>query len=309
MSIDNQVDISRNPKIDAMRGTAIFMVVLGHSIIYYPINLHEVAWCQNLFLLLSSVHMPLFFLLSGFCYQYKGTYKEYITNKIKRLMIPYLIFNLLDIAPRALFTGLVNRNRDVGSSIRRIIFNGGEYWFLYTLFLIFCFFPFVAVFVKRGRVAGLVVAALTVCIRIVGTQTEILCVNQVCIYLVFFYLGYSVRIYQNSLRSLCIKVKERMGSERYIFYILLILVIFCAWALDIGRFRLGGLVISLMGILVCYAMSGWNWFEKILVRFGKYSLPIYLLNEYMLVISRTFVCKILQVDNPAQISVGIHYLF
>ena len=59
-------------QIDAMKGVAIFLVVLGHSIIMYPIDiLHNSEVWYGLFRWLSSVHMPLFFMISGYCFSYK----------------------------------------------------------------------------------------------------------------------------------------------------------------------------------------------------------------------------------------------
>ena len=58
----------RIPEIDYIRGFAIFLVVLGHSIIVFPINLHQTTWCMYLYDLIYSFHMPLFFAISGYCY-------------------------------------------------------------------------------------------------------------------------------------------------------------------------------------------------------------------------------------------------
>ena len=37
----NQINNKKLDYIDALKGIAIFLVVLGHSIIVFPINLHE----------------------------------------------------------------------------------------------------------------------------------------------------------------------------------------------------------------------------------------------------------------------------
>ena len=128
-------------QIDALKGLAIFLVILGHGIIYYPIDLHQNTICKFIFDWLSSVHMPLFFIISGFCFSFKNGYFPYIAKKIKRILIPYVVFNAIDIIPRFLFQEMVNRPRSIPESIRRILLNGGEYWFLYVLFIIFLFYP------------------------------------------------------------------------------------------------------------------------------------------------------------------------
>ena len=74
-------------EIDVLKGFAIFLVVLGHSIIEYPVNLHDIAPCNWLFNFVSSVHMPLFFFLSGFVFKYRGGYGSYLGKKAKRVLI------------------------------------------------------------------------------------------------------------------------------------------------------------------------------------------------------------------------------
>lgn len=70
MQLDIQTtNNKRYEEADILKGIAIFFVLLGHAIIYYPINLHEVYWCKFLFEFVSSVHLSLFFLVSGFLYR------------------------------------------------------------------------------------------------------------------------------------------------------------------------------------------------------------------------------------------------
>ena len=80
-------------EIDILRGIAIIMVFLGHAVIVYPINLENVAWCRGLVAFISAVHMPLFFIVAGFCFHRKSTYVDMVQKKIQRLLIPYTAFN------------------------------------------------------------------------------------------------------------------------------------------------------------------------------------------------------------------------
>lgn len=129
--------------IDILRGIAITLVILGHAIIVFPINLHDVPWCSFVFTWLSAVHMPLFFAISGFCYHTieKPDYKNYINKKIKRLLIPYFFIGFIEIIVKQIFASFVNSAQGLGDSISSMILGGG-YWFLYTLFIIFLIFPF-----------------------------------------------------------------------------------------------------------------------------------------------------------------------
>ena len=92
----------RIPEIDVLRGLGIVFVLLGHAIIVYPINLHSIPIFQFVFNIVSSVHIYLLFLLAGFCYRKKADYLEYLWGKVKHIMIPYSIFSMVDMLPRAL---------------------------------------------------------------------------------------------------------------------------------------------------------------------------------------------------------------
>ena len=155
-------------EIDSLKGFAIFLVVLGHAIIYFPINLHENTYCEGLFKILSSVHLPLFFVISGFCFSYHGNYGAYVLKKIKRLMVPYFVFNLLDLLPRAMFPQFVNRSRGITESVIDMLLYGGEYWFLFALFMIFLIYPAIYKWQEesRARKAAILLLSLILAIKI-----------------------------------------------------------------------------------------------------------------------------------------------
>ena len=104
-------------EIDILRGIAIIMVFLGHAVIVYPINLENVAWCRGLVAFISAVHMPLFFVVAGFCFHQKNTYGDMVQKKIQRLLIPYTAFNLMDMCCRLAFSKLVNRPCGIRESL------------------------------------------------------------------------------------------------------------------------------------------------------------------------------------------------
>lgn len=145
---------ARSRRVDALKGIAIFFVTLGHAIIFYPVNLHEDPACQLVFDFVSSLHMELFFLLSGYCFRFWGGYGKFVGKKLLRLGVPCVGFNLLDMIPRQLLARLVNRPRPMGESLERILFRGGELWFLYALFVLFLFFPVLHLFCEKYREGG-----------------------------------------------------------------------------------------------------------------------------------------------------------
>jgi polysaccharide biosynthesis protein PslL len=93
---------SRNNTIDIARGIGIIFVVFGHNWIV----LHQTG---ELFRIIFSFHMPLFFFLSGIFLRESDSLKQFIFSKIDSLLKPYLVvLTLLGIAkilrPTSLFT-------------------------------------------------------------------------------------------------------------------------------------------------------------------------------------------------------------
>lgn len=90
-SATNIPNSNRIEWIDAAKGIAIILVVLGHFI------------SANSFLnrFISSFHMPLFFTLSGIFVIKKldVNFKAHFSNRFRRLIIPYLLFGLFLLQP------------------------------------------------------------------------------------------------------------------------------------------------------------------------------------------------------------------
>ena len=286
--------IKKRVEIDALKGIAIFLVVLGHSIVFYPINMHDNAACDFLFRWLSSVHMPLFFVVSGFCFSYKTSYRDYIYKKIKRILVPYIVFNLLDTLPRYLFSNLVNRPRNIEDSIYRMVFQGGEYWFLYTLFIIFLLFPFVyRIFSNKGF--GVLVLIGIIVLNYLIPTINIFNASSVLNYSVYFGTG----VYINN----CFGNRIFNYAPKLLLIPLSVLWILLIWLNnDSARF-----LTAFIGIIVMFLFTKFDCFNKIFARFGEYSLQIYLLNGFMLVISRTIAIKYMHLSNYF-IIIGINML-
>lgn len=79
--------------IDILKGVAIISVLICHSVIVYPVNLENVAWSNALKTFVDSYQMPLFFMISGFLCSYKGNYGGYLLARVKRILVPYIVFD------------------------------------------------------------------------------------------------------------------------------------------------------------------------------------------------------------------------
>jgi fucose 4-O-acetylase-like acetyltransferase len=115
----------RKKNIDIFKGLLIILVVVGH---YDTDIVHDVIFL---------FHMPLFFIISGLLLKkdhlMEGT--KYIKTKIQNLMIPYVVYLVIDL--------FFIRQDYAAGSIVRALWGGravsGVYWyitcFLFTLFL------------------------------------------------------------------------------------------------------------------------------------------------------------------------------
>ena len=136
---------SRIEYIDAVKGIAIVLVVIGHMLRGFSssgIYLNEKIF-KYIDYTIYSFHMPLFFIVSGMLYTYKNKiydkkdYINFIKLKSKNILVPYFIFSWIQILIKIIMSGSVNKEVKI-SSLYTIVYKPVEqFWFLYTLFIIF----------------------------------------------------------------------------------------------------------------------------------------------------------------------------
>ncbi|MBR6436180.1 MAG: acyltransferase family protein [Thermoguttaceae bacterium] len=75
--------------IDTAKAIALFLVILGHLV---PVDGDAFQW-------IFSFHMPIFFFLSGYCFNSNSSISpiNYFLKKVQSLIIPYIIFCLIGI--------------------------------------------------------------------------------------------------------------------------------------------------------------------------------------------------------------------
>lgn len=110
--------ITLSEKLDTIKVYTIMLVVLGHVLrMYTPEGVfpHHGSWLTDqMCSLIYSFHMPLFIFISGCIYgicKRNGKYdswKYLLSNKVKRIIYPYLSFGLLVLAPCMVYTNLTD---------------------------------------------------------------------------------------------------------------------------------------------------------------------------------------------------------
>lgn len=165
--------------VDIAKGIGIMLVIMGH------IEYDYVPFC-------GSVHIPLFFILSGYLYDIDKaqdrTYKEQTARRVKRLLIPYFIYNmilyvkyLLKLVLSHTFTmklgvqgflgfvyssALLYKNVPAEENFEGFVFGNGPLWFLTAMAVSSVIFYFVIYFVLNHKFgwAGIIVSSLVLCV-------------------------------------------------------------------------------------------------------------------------------------------------
>ena len=143
----------RDNRVDIVKSIGIILVALGHT---------QMALCSfvNLF------HVGLFFIASGFCFQEKYTdsfknVKQFFSKRIKRLYIPFVLWNLGYLCFRNLFCA-VGIYSSKSLSVRELIYQArdivlmssgeqmaGACWFIRALFIMEVLFVLVDYCLKK----------------------------------------------------------------------------------------------------------------------------------------------------------------
>lgn len=283
-------------EIDILRGMAILMVILYHSIIVFPINLHEFIGCSILHDFLWLNEMPLFFMVSGFCFSFKSPYQSYLLKKVKRILVPHFVFGLLDYVPRMIPNSFVNKQVTPKEAITEFLLYGGNNWFLWSLFVIFAIFPLVYIILEKGRIYRVIVFLFVMLLYVFADRLPmIFLISTIAKFLPYFLIGYLVR-------RLDYEAVKRTIGNGYVAFCSLIALSTSFALIQLYEFRLN-MIVALSGAVVWYyiALQVKGVFEKLLLMCSKYSLQMYLLDGYALVLTRTVLVNILKISSPSMI--------
>lgn len=135
---------TRNMYLDIVKGVIIVLVVMGHSIQYgngYVYLDGENFYDNSVFKFIYSFHMPIFMLVSG--YLFNNSIEKYaplhlFMKKMRMLIIPILLFGLLDRRMGILMLHLLRGNVNILDFIREylsFVFVDYYLWFLWSVFL------------------------------------------------------------------------------------------------------------------------------------------------------------------------------
>ncbi len=165
----------RNDSVSIAKGIGIILMVLAHA------GCPDFAWRY-----IYMFHMPLFFIMSGYCFNIKYTdnKKNFILKRIKGLYVPYIKYGLIFLLLHNVFFVIGIYNDECGfrgaTSVQYTLMDClkrgisivtrmsdaeqllGGYWFLKELFFASILSLFIISYVKKLRLACLVLLGLVV---------------------------------------------------------------------------------------------------------------------------------------------------
>lgn len=268
----------RDSSFDIMKGIAILLVVLGHSVPDQASASGIASYSLYLMrTIIYSFHMPVFFFVAGYFMHIplKEGFQKFIKDKSIRLMVPYFTIGLLYFPFKLLLSKFANQQihpQDIWK-----IFIGinpdGELWFLYCLFFISIL---IALLVKRVSLGLLIISFI---ISIFSENINIFSMPMVSeiLYFQFFYIfGLYIKKYMllDYMKSLGIALTS--------------LVIFSIgnYALlhDINVLKILTLVTAVSGITITYYLanqihSSIRLYKTFLVFLGTVSMDIYIFSD------------------------------
>ena len=264
-------------RILILQGWAILWVVIGHAPLLPIHEMPQPVYVSLLYDIAYSFHMPLFIFISGYLFRMTRIerhmpYREMISEKLQRLGIPFVVFTIIAMAVKSVFSADMARPAtfSVGEFVNAIIFPGngplGELWFVATLMWYFALRPLWKILDSKPVATIMVLAILFYMPEF--TEKNLLCYQQVIHYAIFFYLGTIAR------------GKKIFGTPS-LRYIAAICTVAIAYPIFVG----GGIsaaldiIIPVLGIYISILMAkvADKYIPHILSSFRDYSYQIYLM--------------------------------
>lgn len=268
----------RNVLLDAMRGMAIILVVLGH-----------VGVCGDVRNWIYAFHMPLFFFISGYFCNDQKPFGSFLYKKVKTLYFPFVSYYVLFVVFSHLLHQVDLTHFDyssLGDCLRAILLACrfrvgamdllGHFWFLPVLFFISVLFFGLLRMAHRGSFRNEFVlfgGAVFTLLAIVGKWKSM--PNPYDIQRVFYYMGfYALGWYvaQKPITASWVRIYSAVVSFA-------LLVLFSCSCKAMQWNPLAGVLAAVIGIVFswsfCQEMRKNETISAFLSYIGKHTMPIF----------------------------------
>lgn len=289
---DGSIIKTREIWIDSVKVIACILVVLGHF--FQSMTKANVLPSNDLYLWFNQTiyyfHVPLFFICSGYLYQYLSKDEDYsktIFKKAVNLGIPYFTFSFITWILKTLFSKSVNA--EIGGLADTVFIHPtAPYWYLYALFFIFVVTP---VFKnKSAAICGIAVALVFKVWEIILGGYKLPIISYVISNEVWFVIGMCLSIFKYKIDLL--ENRFKLSASMVIVFIVLSIFLY------ISNIR-SGLISFFMGFIACCSIIMLfmiiyknGYYSRLFDYLGKYTMPIFLMHTLFAAPVRILLLKI-----------------
>lgn len=279
--------LKRIEYIDIAKGLGIILVVIGHCI---NGKTFPGTW-------ISSFHMPLFFILSGMCFN-ASSYSSiipFLHRRVNTLFLPLLFFSILMIILKSLFLPDSFTFIDL-----RYRFPGGAHWFVFILFLSEILFYIINNISSKKIIKLFFIFICLIFSALFIKYKIILPYNISSIFIATFYYGIGY-IYKNNINNIIKKINGYIGKLYSLILLLIPAISVCITkqTIDLSSNSIPypmfyHIFISLIGVIGILLFSkvffSSNTMIKLLIIYiGKNTLIILLLHMFFISISSKYI--------------------
>lgn len=240
---------------------------------------------------LGAIAVPFFFFLSGLTFFRDYSTRKYpqkLKRRVKTLLIPYLLWNIIGLIFSILYTytplSNIVQGRElftptIGNILKGVFLYKYNYqfWFLFNLIIFTLFAPIINLIITK-KISGIIFGALILCLPMIGGNFLYINLN----FIIFYYLGcYFGKHHFKALSS-------RSNPKTIIITMLLSLSFLIIRMLTIYQIITPHIIINqlvLVLLLICTWYSSDFFIAKI--KSHKYqteSFPIYTIHTYFITI-------------------------
>lgn len=221
---------------DMLRVVVTILVIISHCM-YYRIETNYGGIDYSGFLIrkttifkileqikeiIYSFHMPLYMALSGALFRVTISKKEIrfielIKNKAARLLIPFFIVSIFYNFPLKYISNYWSESENVIKDffVGQILLQGNTYlWFLPTLFILFLVFYCVV----KSNVLSPIVVIVGVILNYICNNITIILLKDICMYFIWFYIGYLFENYRNKIKDKYITVSWMLSMICFLIF-------------------------------------------------------------------------------------------
>ncbi len=284
----------RLSEIDCLRGIAILLVVIGHS--FFDKN--DLMPQSVIFKTIYNFHMPLLFIISGFCFlKYAGNGVVCLKNKIRHILIPYLSLSFVAFFAKNLFSDVAKNTYPLKNWWRILVGVSPMWplWFLWTAFAAMALYSFA--YFKKPKLNYLIIFPLSFAVYLFYPMTggALDGVLKLCRYQFYFLIGLFLRNNYGIIYKFANNIKDVFKTT--ISAVCVIIVVLIAFFNPFADFNRAVTIIisTILGLTGFYFLSliiAKSRLLKMFTQLSVYSMDIYILSYFVILFLEIFYRKI-----------------